>query len=58
MEPDDNEYLAITYMFLKQSKWKTKTEIIKSDDVSKYEEYRIINTMPADEYYNMMERRR
>lgn len=56
MEPDDNEYLAITYMFLKQGKWKTKTEIIDSIDTLKYEKHRILNTMPMNEYYSMMDK--
>jgi len=52
---DLNEYVAITYMFLKQGKWKTKTEVIESDMLSSYEKFRILDIIPMDDYYRSLE---
>lgn len=56
MEFDDCDCIVITYMFLKKLKWKTKTIEIKTEDLFKYEKYRILNKMSIDEYYSIVDK--
>lgn len=52
MEPDDNgSDVVITYMFIKNGRWKIRTKIIRHDEISSYQKFRILNTMTSDEYY-------
>lgn len=57
MEPDNGEYISVTYMYLKKGKWKTKTDHITVEDLPKYQndKYRILGTMNTNEYYSLIE---
>jgi hypothetical protein len=49
------EYVSVTYQFLKQGHWKQKTEIIESKDLEKYEsKYRVLYITTVHAHNAMM----
>jgi hypothetical protein len=37
------KYIRLIYQYLKQGKWKQKTEYVKPEDLKKYEDFKIIS---------------